>query len=197
MAVKIRLARGGAKKAPYYRVVVANSTAPRDGDFLEKVGTYNPMLSSQDPARISLKNDRILYWLSQGAQPSDRVARFIASAGIALPGHITKKMAIQAKTYAAMAAKRKAIADAEAAVKAKEEAALAAEEAEKAKEAAAAEKEAAKAAAEAAKAKAAEEAEAAAAAPVEEVATEEVTTEEVTTEEVTTEEVTTEEKPAE
>ena len=59
MAVKIRLARGGAKKAPYYRVVVANSTAPRDGDFLEKIGTYNPMLSVNDPARISLKNDRV------------------------------------------------------------------------------------------------------------------------------------------
>ena len=143
MAVKIRLARGGAKRVPYYRVVVANATAPRDGDFLEKVGTYNPMLSAQDPARISLKSDRILYWLSQGAQPSDRVARFIAAAGIALPGHITKKIALQAKTHATMAAKRKAIADAEASVKAKEEAAAAAE-------VKAAEKEAAKAAAEAA-----------------------------------------------
>jgi small subunit ribosomal protein S16 len=184
VAVKIRLARGGAKKAPYYRVVVANSTAPRDGDFLEKVGTYNPMLAAQDPARISLKSDRILYWLSQGAQPSDRVAKFITSAGIALPEHITKKIAVQAKVHAAMAAKRKEVAGAEAAVKAKEEAAAAAE-------AKAAEKEAEKAAAEA-KAKSDEEASVAA---VEEVATEEAPAE-VATEEAPAE-VATEEKSAE
>ena len=187
MAVKIRLARGGAKKVPYYRVVVANATAPRDGDFLEKVGTYNPMLPANDPSRINLKSDRVLYWLSQGAQPSDRVARFIASAGIALPGHITKKMALQAKTHATMAEKRKAIADAEAAVKAKEEAAAAAE-------AKAAEKEAAKAA----EAKAAEEA--AAAAPVVEEVAPEAPAEEAKVEEVAApvEEATAEEeKPAE
>ncbi len=142
MAVKIRLARGGAKKAPYYRVVVANAAAPRDGDFLEKVGTYNPMLSLNDPARISLKNDRVLYWLSQGAQPTDRVAKFITSAGIELPAHLAKKVALQSKTHAAMAAKRKEIADAEAAAKAKEAEA----EAEAKAAAEAAEREAVKAA---------------------------------------------------
>lgn len=177
MAVKIRLARGGAKKSPYYRVVVANSTAPRDGDFLEKVGTYNPMVSAKDPSRITLKSDRILYWLSQGAQPSDRVAKFIVSSGIALPEHITKKIALQSKTHAAMAAKRKVIADAANAVKAKEEAEAAAEEAAQAE----------------IDAKAAAEAAAAVEVPaVEEVAV----VEEVPAEEVV-EEVTAEEKPAE
>ena len=185
MAVKIRLARGGAKKSPYYRVVVANSTAPRDGDFLEKVGTYNPMVSAKDPSRITLKSDRILYWLSQGAQPSDRVAKFIASSGIALPEHITKKIAIQSKTYAAMAAKRKVIADAASAVKAKEEAEAAAEEAAKAKAAKAEED-----------AKAAAEAAAAVEAPaVEEVAA--VVEETPVVEEVPATEEVGEEKPAE
>jgi len=183
VAVKIRLARGGAKKVPYYRVVVANSTAPRDGDFLEKVGTYNPMLSAKDPARINLKSDRILYWLSQGAQPSERVAKFIAASGIALPEHITKKIALQSKTHAAMAVKRKVITDAADAVKAKEEAEAAAEVAAKAK-AAQAELDA----------KAAEAAAIAAAAPaVEEIAV----VEEAPAEEVVTEEVVTEVKPAE
>lgn len=133
MAVKIRLARGGAKKAPYYRVVVANSTAPRDGDFLEKVGTYNPMLVAQDPNRITLKSDRVLYWLSQGAQPTERVAKFISSAGIALPEHLKKKMAVKAKAYEVLAAKKKEIDDAAAAAKAAEE--KVAQEAAAAKEA--------------------------------------------------------------
>lgn len=162
MAVKIRLARGGAKKAPYYRVVVANATAPRDGDFLEKVGTYNPMLSAQDPNRITLKSDRVLYWLSQGAQPSDRVAKFISSAGIALPEHIKKKIAVKNKGYEILAAKKReadAVKAAEdAAVKAAEEAAAkakASEEAEAAKIKAA--EEAATKAADEAAAKAAEE----------------------------------------
>ncbi len=90
MAVKIRLARGGAKKSPYYRVVVANATAPRDGDFLEKVGTYNPLI--EDAAlRVTLKSERIEYWLNQGAQPTERVAKFIVAAGIVLPVKMKKK----------------------------------------------------------------------------------------------------------
>lgn len=138
MAVKIRLARGGAKKAPYYRVVVANATAPRDGDFLEKVGTYDPMLSAKDEGRIKLKSDRILYWLGQGAQPTERVAKFIASAGIALPEHIKKKMALRTKRYEVLAAKRKAELEEKAKIEAAEAQAKAKEEAEAAKAAEAA-----------------------------------------------------------
>jgi small subunit ribosomal protein S16 len=77
MSVKIRLTRLGAKKKPFYRIVVANSTAPRDGKFIEIVGTYDPMLAKENPDRIKLKQERIQYWLSVGAQPTDRVAKFI------------------------------------------------------------------------------------------------------------------------
>lgn len=77
MSVKIRLTRLGAKKKPFYRVVVANSTAPRDGKFIEIVGTYNPMLSKENSDRVKLKQDRIQYWLSVGAQPTDRVSKLI------------------------------------------------------------------------------------------------------------------------
>ncbi|MCT4634925.1 MAG: 30S ribosomal protein S16 [Rickettsiales bacterium] len=77
MAVKIRLTRLGAKKKPFYRVVVANSTSPRDGKFIEIIGTYNPMLSKDNPDRVKLKQDRIQYWTSVGAQPSERVAKLI------------------------------------------------------------------------------------------------------------------------
>ncbi len=77
MAVKIRLTRLGAKKKPCYRVVIANATSPRDGKFIEIVGTYDPMLAKENPARITLKQDRIQYWLSVGAQPTERVARLI------------------------------------------------------------------------------------------------------------------------
>lgn len=77
MAVKIRLTRLGAKKKPFYRVVVANSTAPRDGKFIEIVGTYDPMLAKENPARVKLKQDRVQYWLSVGAKPSERVEKLI------------------------------------------------------------------------------------------------------------------------
>jgi small subunit ribosomal protein S16 len=83
MALKIRLARGGAKKRPYYRIVVADARAPRDGDFIEKVGTYNPMVERDHPDRLRLNAERIKHWLSVGAQPTDRVARFIGDAGLA------------------------------------------------------------------------------------------------------------------
>jgi small subunit ribosomal protein S16 len=82
MAVSIRLSRGGAKKRPYYRIVVANSRSPRDGKFLEQIGTYNPLLAKDDPERVKLNEERARYWLGVGAQPTDRVARFLDAAGI-------------------------------------------------------------------------------------------------------------------
>jgi small subunit ribosomal protein S16 len=82
MAVSIRLSRGGSKKRPYYRIVVADARAPRDGNFIEKVGTYNPMLAKDDTNRISLNAERLTHWLSVGAQPTDRVARFLDAAGL-------------------------------------------------------------------------------------------------------------------
>ncbi len=81
--LKIRLARGGAKKRPYYSIVVADSHSPRDGRFIEKVGAYNPLLKHDDPKRITLKSERITEWLSKGAQPTDRVARFLSTEGLA------------------------------------------------------------------------------------------------------------------
>ncbi|WP_374579799.1 30S ribosomal protein S16 [Phenylobacterium sp.] len=80
--LKIRLARGGAKKRPYYNIVVADSHSPRDGRFIEKVGAYNPMLKKDDPTRVTLKVERIEEWLTKGAQPTDRVARFLSTAGL-------------------------------------------------------------------------------------------------------------------
>lgn len=82
MAVSIRLSRGGAKKRPYYRIVVADSRNARDGRFIEKVGTYNPLLAKNSPERVKLDADRIQHWLGVGAQPSDRVLRFLDAAGI-------------------------------------------------------------------------------------------------------------------
>jgi len=82
MALKIRLARGGSKKRPYYRIVVAEVTSPRDGRYVEKVGTYNPMLNKDDENRVNLIEDRIKHWLSVGALPTDRVARFLDAAGL-------------------------------------------------------------------------------------------------------------------
>jgi small subunit ribosomal protein S16 len=83
MALKIRLARGGAKKRPYYSIVVADARSPRDGRFLEKVGTYNPMLARDHAERVTFKTERIKHWLGVGAQPTDRVARFLGEAGLA------------------------------------------------------------------------------------------------------------------
>src|SRR5215210_124805 len=82
MALAIRLTRGGAKKRPYYRMVVADSRAPRDGRFIEKLGSYNPLLAKDSPERVKLDAERISHWLSVGAQPSDRVLRFLDAAGI-------------------------------------------------------------------------------------------------------------------
>ena len=83
MAISIRLSRGGSKKRPYYRIVVADARSPRDGHFIEKIGTYNPMLAKDDAKRVELDTARIQHWISEGAQPTDRVLRFMAEAGIA------------------------------------------------------------------------------------------------------------------
>ena len=82
MSLKIRLARGGAKKRPYYSIVVADSHSPRDGRFIEKLGTYNPMLDRSHADRVTLKTERIQHWLGVGALPTDRVARFLGDAGL-------------------------------------------------------------------------------------------------------------------
>jgi small subunit ribosomal protein S16 len=147
MAIAIRLSRGGMKKRPFYRIVVADARAPRDGKFLEKIGTYNPLLARDDANRVTLDTERAAYWLSVGAQPTDRVARFLDAAGL--------------RTRVAKVNPNKA----EPGAKAKERAELAIQKAEEAAEAAAA------AAAEAAEAAAAAAAEAAAA-PVEEAVAE-------------------------
>ena len=151
--LKIRLARGGAKKRPYYYIVVADSHAPRDGKFLERVGTYNPMLPKDgEKPRVTLKADRISEWLGKGAQPTDRVARFISqSQDEALVGKVawtqsnnptkgtpgkkaTERAAERSQREADRAEAEAAakIEAAEAAVKAKEEAAAAAEAAKNA-----------------------------------------------------------------
>lgn len=82
MALKIRLARGGAKKRPFYRIVVADARSPRDGRFVEVLGSYNPMLIKEHPERVVLKTERVQHWLGVGATPSERVARFCAEAGL-------------------------------------------------------------------------------------------------------------------
>jgi small subunit ribosomal protein S16 len=82
MALKLRLARGGSKKRPYYRIVVADARNPRDGRFIEKIGTYNPLLARDAAGRVTLDSERIQYWLSKGARPTDRVLRFLDAAGL-------------------------------------------------------------------------------------------------------------------
>jgi len=82
MALKIRLARGGAKKRPFYRIVVADAGAPRDGRFLERVGQYDPFLPHDNPGRIQFDEARVKHWLGNGAQPTERVQRFLAAKGI-------------------------------------------------------------------------------------------------------------------
>ncbi|SHF07845.1 SSU ribosomal protein S16P [Ruegeria intermedia] len=81
MAMKIRLARGGSKKRPFYRIVAADSRMPRDGRFIEKLGTYNPLLPKDSEERVKMNMERIQYWLDQGAQPTDRIARMLEAAG--------------------------------------------------------------------------------------------------------------------
>ena len=162
MALRIRLARGGAKKRPYYRIVVADSRSPRDGRFVEKIGSYNPLLKHDDPERIKIDEERAKHWLSHGATPSDRVALFLGKAGvIAMPEQPNRPEKSKPKA------------------KAQERAAEAAEAATKAAEAPAEEAPAEEAAAEEAPA---EEA------PAEEAAAEEAPTEETPAEETPAEE---------
>lgn len=82
MATSIRLSRGGSKKRPYYKIVVADARSPRDGRFIERIGSYNPLLAKDNPDRVKLDTERAAHWVSVGAQPSDRVARFLDAAGV-------------------------------------------------------------------------------------------------------------------
>ena len=85
MALKIRLARGGAKKRPFYRIVVAEASSPRDGRYVERVGTYNPMVPKEHEQRMTLNSERIAFWLGKGAKPTERVHKMLAAAGLAEP----------------------------------------------------------------------------------------------------------------
>ncbi|MDG1666254.1 MAG: 30S ribosomal protein S16 [Hellea sp.] len=186
MALKIRLARHGAKKRPYYRVVVADSRAPRDGRFIEIVGKYNPMLPKSSEDRVVLDIEKCKEWLNKGARPTERVARFLGAAGVWewKAGHNPVKGKPGAKAEQLIKDKAE-----------KEEARKQAEEEAKeaAKEAAKAAEEAAKAAEEEAKAAAAAEKEA----PAEEAPAEEAPAEEAPAEEAPAEEAPAEEAPAE
>ena len=132
MSLKLRMARGGRRNMPFYRIVVADSRAPRDGKFIEKLGTYNPLVSNDNPNRVVLNVERIKYWLSQGAQPSDRIALLLGKAGVIdMPKYSVtpKKSAPKAKAQERVREKE------EKAQKAKEAAEAAAAEAEAAKNA--------------------------------------------------------------
>ncbi len=125
MALKIRLSRGGAKKRPYYRIVVADSRSPRDGRFIERLGTYNPMVAKDSPERLNMKEDRIRHWLENGALPTDRVARFLDAAGIRKAPERpeqTKQHLPRAKTLERMAAAEEAAKEAAEAAAAEAEA---------------------------------------------------------------------------
>ena len=115
--LKIRLARGGAKKRPYYRIVIAEATSPRDGRFIEKIGTFNPMLADDHADKLKLDQDRAKHWLSVGAQPTERVVRLLAKLGLAThtPSHNPAKMLPKKKAQERTAAKEKKVADAAAA----------------------------------------------------------------------------------
>ena len=120
MSLKIRLSRAGAKKRPFYRVVVADTRSPRDGRFLERLGTYDPMLPKDHPERVRLNEERIRHWLGVGALPSDRVARFLGAAEIIpMPAQRNNPQKGQPRAkalerQAARAEKAKAAAEAEA-----------------------------------------------------------------------------------
>jgi small subunit ribosomal protein S16 len=169
MSLRIRLARGGAKKRPFYRIVVADSRTPRDGRFIEKIGTYNPMVAHDHPERVTVNEERAKHWLSVGAKPSDRVSRFFAQVGLAEERKVpeqTKKSQPKAKAQERM--------------KEAEEAKKAAAEAEAAAEEAPAEETPAE--------EAAAEAPAEESAPAEEAASEEAPAEDTGTEETGSEE---------
>lgn len=181
MALRIRLARGGAKKRPYYRIVVADQARARDGRFIERIGAYNPMLPKDDPNRVKFDEERAKHWISVGAKPSDRVAKFFANAGLmdaAVLRDQTKQHMPKAKAQERAAA----------AVEAAEAAAVAAAEAAAAPPAPVEEAPVEEAPAEEAPA---EEA------PAEEAAAEEAPAEEAPAEEAPAEEAAAEEAPAE
>ncbi|EDL50528.1 30S ribosomal protein S16 [Erythrobacter sp. SD-21] len=140
MAVAIRLSRGGAKKRPYYRIVVSDSRSSRDGKYLEQIGTYNPMMPKDSGERVKLDEDRARHWLSVGAQPSDRVHRFLDAAGIlerapknnpkkGEPGEAAKERAEEKAAKEAEAAEAAKAAEEEAKAEAEAPAEEAAEEA--------------------------------------------------------------------
>ena len=109
MAMKIRLARGGSKKRPFYAIVASDSRMPRDGRFIEKLGIYNPLLPKDAEDRIKMDMERVQYWLGQGAQPTDRVARFLESAGLKeKTARNNPKAAVPGKAMAERAAKKAA-----------------------------------------------------------------------------------------
>lgn len=146
MALKIRLARAGSKKRPYYHIVVADVRSPRDGRFIEKLGAWNPMLPKEGGARVKLVEERIRHWLGNGAQPTDRVLRFLDEAGLSKRAarHNPSKAEPGKKAQERLAAAKQAAEEAKAkAAEAEEAAKAAAEEAKAAAEAAAAAPEAA------------------------------------------------------
>lgn len=121
MALKIRLARGGAKKRPYYRIVVADARAPRDGRFIDRIGSYDPLKAKDDPARLTLDAEKAKEWLAKGAQPTDRVLRFLDQAGVATrPARSNPKKAEPGKKAQERAAERAERAAAAAAAPAEE-----------------------------------------------------------------------------
>ncbi|MDG2003302.1 MAG: 30S ribosomal protein S16 [Novosphingobium sp.] len=187
MAVAMRLSRGGAKKRPYYRIVVADSRSPRDGKYLEQIGIYNPLLAKDDPGRVKLNEERARYWIGVGAQVSDRVARFLDAAGI------RERVASNNPQKGEPGENAKARAEEKAAKVAEAEEAAKVAEAAPAEEAPAEEAPAEEAPAEEA---AAEEAPAEEA-PAEEAATEEAPAEEAAAEEAPAKEAPAEDAPAE
>ncbi len=122
MAMKIRLARGGSKKRPFYRIVASDSRMPRDGRYIEKLGTYNPLLPKDSEDRVQMNLERVQYWLGEGAQPTDRVSRFLEAAGVvekkersnpnkAVPGKKAQERAEEKASKAAEAAEADAPAE--------------------------------------------------------------------------------------
>lgn len=109
MALKLRLARGGRKGRPFHKIVVADSRMPRDGRFIEKIGTYNPLLVDENSERVMVNEDRVKYWLGQGAQPSDRVARLLSKFGLVpVPTYNETPKKSEPKEKAKMRAEEKA-----------------------------------------------------------------------------------------
>ncbi|MBO6789931.1 MAG: 30S ribosomal protein S16 [Dinoroseobacter sp.] len=123
MAMKIRLARGGSKKRPFYRIVATDSRMPRDGRFIEKLGTYNPLLPKDSEERVKMNVERVQYWLGQGAQPTDRISRFLEAAGVVAKKERNNPQKAQPGKKAVERAEEKAAKAAEAAEAPAEEAA--------------------------------------------------------------------------